>query len=898
MKKLKEKVNIDTVIIILILLLPFLDIYKSMVGNYIEIFGISLVEIMNFAYTFILFVIMIYKKKRNKEQIFNWKYVILTGIILATYLIGHLINISYFNEELISNANINFIIEIYHIIKSYILPLIILIVFYKINISPNKIVRILVFMGAFISVIIILTNILKISYLAYGSSYDNEQKIEGNIFEWNTKLRNCDDVNLFTSKGIFYSANQMSAILSSLTLISALFALKENKFIYYIFLLCDCIALIMLSTKTALIAIFASIFIVFAYSLYYYIIEKKIILKSKSIFCSCVIAIVMIGIYMNSPVRYKLSGYISNTSDDRSSVTIAIEDINSNADENNEKDKTDNELKELTEYLEKSSESFGIPKEYIELYPISKNFEFWNELIQRPRAEVSNYRTVKYLIYKNVLEKNNNIWDEVLGIGYTSGFPDLERDILYQNILYGYIGTIIFVIPFIAILVFCIISILMHLKKYLYIENYALLIGSSYIVLASFYTGHIFGKFIPSAILAIMLGSLLSNITKKNIKTNKKKLTFLLLHLGYGGIETATINTANALSDKYEIELISFYKLENNQENLLNNNVTIKYLYNGGPNRNEFKQAVNKKNIINIIKEGFKALDILIKKKILIKREIENSNAFAIVSTRYEFSMLLNKYGRKDVVKIAQEHHHHNNNKKYIKILKKKYKRIDYLFALTESLKRDYKEFLKKNKHTQIVVVPNMITETVSEKSKLGNNNVITISRLHEGKKINELINIFSKIEDKSAKLYIIGSGDEEGKIREQINKLGLNNSIIMTGYLDKNEQKKYLLDSSVYAMTSISEGLPMVLLEAMQFGIPCIAYETDSGVTDIIKHNENGFIIKERNENAYISKLKELLKDSDLRHYLGSNCKKTCEKYSKDNVVKIWDKILTQVSE
>lgn len=889
MKKLKEKVNIDTVIIILILLLPFLDIYKSMVGNYIEIFGISLVEIMNFAYTFILFVIMIYKKKRNKEQIFNWKYVILTGIILATYLIGHLINISYFNEELISNANINFIIEIYHIIKSYILPLIILIVFYKINISPNKIVRILVFMGAFISVIIILTNIFKISYLAYGSNYDNEQKIEGNIFEWSTKLKYCDDVNLFTSKGIFYSANQMSAILSSLTLISALFALKENKFIYYSFLLCDCIALLMLSTKTALIAIFTSIIMIYAYSLYYYIVERKNILQGKSIFCSCVIAIIMIALYMNAPIRYKLSNYISNISDDRSSIEIATGEINDNEDD---------DQNTLIEDLEQSSEAFGVPREYIELYPVKNNLQFWSTLVQGTRSEVSNYRIVKYLIYQDVLEKNNNAWDEMLGIGYTSGFPDLERDILYQNILYGYIGTIIFVIPFIAILVFCIISILMHLKKYLYIENYALLIGSSYIVLASFYTGHIFGKFIPSAILAIMLGSLLSNITKKNIKTNKKKLTFLLLHLGYGGIETATINTANALSDKYEIELISFYKLENNQENLLNNNVTIKYLYNGGPNRNEFKQAVNKKNIINIIKEGFKALDILIKKKILIKREIENSNAFAIVSTRYEFSMLLNKYGRKDVVKIAQEHHHHNNNKKYIKILKKKYKRIDYLFALTESLKRDYKEFLKKNKHTQIVVVPNMITETVSEKSKLGNNNVITISRLHEGKKINELINIFSKIEDKSAKLYIIGSGDEEGKIREQINKLGLNNSIIMTGYLDKNEQKKYLLDSSVYAMTSISEGLPMVLLEAMQFGIPCIAYETDSGVTDIIKHNENGFIIKERNENAYISKLKELLKDSDLRHYLGSNCKKTCEKYSKDNVVKIWDKILTQVSE
>ena len=98
------------------------------------------------------------------------------------------------------------------------------------------------------------------------------------------------------------------------------------------------------------------------------------------------------------------------------------------------------------------------------------------------------------------------------------------------------------------------------------------------------------------------------------------------------------------------------------------------------------------------------------------------------------------------------------------------------------------------------------------------------------------------------------------------ISDLKLQDRIIMTGYLNKEEQVKYLQNSSIYAMTSESEGLPMVLLEAMSFGIPCIAYKTSSGVCDIID-DSNGFVIENRNQSEYLEKLELLLQDSNLRH-------------------------------
>ena len=372
-----------------------------------------------------------------------------------------------------------------------------------------------------------------------------------------------------------------------------------------------------------------------------------------------------------------------------------------------------------------------------------------------------------------------------------------------------------------------------------------------------------------------------------------KKITFLVLHLGYGGIETATINTANSLCDKYDIEIMSFYNLDNNQANKLNSKIKIKYLYNGNPNKEEFLKSLHNHKIFNTLKERIKASKILLKKRIKVIKYIKNCKSDYIVSTRCEFSTLLSKYGNNNTVKIAQEHRYHNNDKKYINTIKNKYNNIDYLFALTKCLYNDYKEFLKNNKHTKVELVPNMLYEIPKCNSKLDKKNIITISRLDYGKKNDDIIKSFSKIKESNWKLYIIGDGKEFNNLKKLINDLNLNNKVILTGYKNKEEINKYMLDSSLFLMASITEGLPMVLLEAMSYGIPCIAYEVPSGVNDIIEDGRNGYIIKNRNELEYIKRIEEVINDSKLRNNLGTNAKEKAKEFSKEKIVNIWKNIL-----
>lgn len=70
--------------------------------------------------------------------------------------------------------------------------------------------------------------------------------------------------------------------------------------------------------------------------------------------------------------------------------------------------------------------------------------------------------------------------------------------------------------------------------------------------------------------------------------------------------------------------------------------------------------------------------------------------------------------------------------------------------------------------------------------------------------------------------------------------------------------------------MTSLWEGLPRALVEAMRSGLPSVCYATD-GVVDVLKDGENGFLVAPGDVDALAGRLTELLGDEALRQRLGA---------------------------
>ena len=214
------------------------------------------------------------------------------------------------------------------------------------------------------------------------------------------------------------------------------------------------------------------------------------------------------------------------------------------------------------------------------------------------------------------------------------------------------------------------------------------------------------------------------------------------------------------------------------------------------------------------------------------------------------------------------------------------------MFALTESLKNDYEKFLKNNKKTKVLVVPNIIYLPKS-KASLKSNNLITISRLNSIKKIDDMIKIFSMIKSKKSKLFIVGDGEELNKLKKTADKQEVSSRVIFTGYKTKEEMEEYIKDSCLFLLTSSSEGLPMVLLEAMSYGVPCIAFETKSGVSDIIDDGINGYIIKNRNKEKYVEKIDELMNNKELLNEFSKNSLKKAKLFTSKEIVKRWQEVL-----
>ena len=523
--------------------------------------------------------------------------------------------------------------------------------------------------------------------------------------------------------------------------------------------------------------------------------------------------------------------------------------------------------------------------------------KYLNKLFIDGKLHPSNMRK-KQILYASEKYSLSSLEYKLFGLGFlnqNSSFS-IESDFFMALFSFGILGFVLFLsIPF-YYFIKATIFILKNLKI-IDLETYLIYMGLGVFFCISIYAGYTyiytnFSIFLATIIIMLKIKLDEMNETKNKKKRKIKNVDFLVLHLGYGGIESATINSANALCDKYMVNIVSFYNLNDNQVNRINDKVNICYLYNGVPNKDKFKTNLYNHNLIGIIKEGFIAASILIKKRILVIKYILTSKADAIISTRVDFNLLLDKYGKSDITKIAQEHHYHNNDKKYINKLKK-YNNIDYLFALTSTLEEDYKKFLHNNNHTKVMLVPNMLYDVSNENSSLRDKNIITVSRLDSGKRIDEIIKIFSKVKEDDWNLYVIGDGNEYNNLKRLVSDLNLDNKVILTGYKNKKEIEEFMLKSSIFLMASVTEGLPMVLLEAMSYGVPCIAYETASGVNDIIKDNENGYVIKNRVESEYIKKLDTLIKDAKLRKQFGKNAKETAYTFSKEKVLDIWNKIL-----
>lgn len=369
-----------------------------------------------------------------------------------------------------------------------------------------------------------------------------------------------------------------------------------------------------------------------------------------------------------------------------------------------------------------------------------------------------------------------------------------------------------------------------------------------------------------------------------------KKVTILALHLGYGGIERAITDLANSLVENYSVEIVSTYKVYDEPVNRLDRRIKVKYLTLLKPNKKEFKIALKKFRLMSAFKEGIKSIKILKLKKELMIEFIKNCDSDVIISTRDIHNEWLGEYAREGVLKIGWEHNHHHGNEKYAKKIIESCKKLDYFVLVSKDLANYYKERV----NPKCVYIPNLVSKA-DVTSDLKSPNLVSVGRLSKEKGFIDLIDVFALVHMMYPewKLNLIGDGEEKDKIISKIHKYGLEDSVIMHGFLDKDKVGKILSESSIYLMTSFTESFGIVLLEAFSYGVPCVAFDSAEGANEIISNNWDGYLIKDRDIDEMAKRVCHLIGNYSRRFIMGQNAIKKANKYSLEEVREKWIKII-----
>ena len=217
---------------------------------------------------------------------------------------------------------------------------------------------------------------------------------------------------------------------------------------------------------------------------------------------------------------------------------------------------------------------------------------------------------------------------------------------------------------------------------------------------------------------------------------------------------------------------------------------------------------------------------------------------------------------------------------------------------LTKSYIQLFQEYGKFKDDKKFSVIPNALSLLdILEKSEYESNKkkvVLVVARMDEiQKRISLVLRIWKDIchneKAKDWELKIAG----EGIYLERYRNYAKENELKNIEFLGRVNPVPYYREASIFMMTSRSEGFPLTLNEAMQYGVVPLAFDSFESIRDIINDGENGYIIPEMNMETYSDKLLGLMTDDQHRRDMAMNALDSCKRYLPERIGDMWWKLL-----
>lgn len=490
---------------------PFLDIKYFYQPPLLNVLPFAIPTIVRIIGIGILFLATFVTLMKNKERLFLIGY----GVVVTAYTALHLYNATKFSSVSPTSFGYSVTSEIFYLIR-LILPILMVVIAYKIKLSDYKFEKIITILNFLISGSIVFSNLFKLGISSY-----SDVTITYNIFEWfnNPNM----DYYYAATRGWFNFANAISGVLALIGPIVIYFLLTKRNaknglsFVLYF------LASVMIGTKSAiysLIIVLAGMFVLYLFTS---LIQNKMqFSKSNFAFLSlALIAVIAIMPFSPSSSRESMDGQqVINRESMRSVKDLSFEAYDramTEAQTPEEKQKI-----KLNFIGEKYPLYSIIPQLITHSLPYEQDPDFWIDVMNHNRTGYYDNRQMEQLMLKRVKSTNNKSLDNWFGITYSrmSNIYVLERDFLAQYYTIGILGLMVFILPLVFLVIFGGLRILKHFHRLFNLKNASITFGLGMIFFISLYSGNILDFLIDTLILAFVLGYWLKDL---NCQLNKEK---------------------------------------------------------------------------------------------------------------------------------------------------------------------------------------------------------------------------------------------------------------------------------------------------------------------------------------------------------------------------------------
>lgn len=173
---------------------------------------------------------------------------------------------------------------------------------------------------------------------------------------------------------------------------------------------------------------------------------------------------------------------------------------------------------------------------------------------------------------------------------------------------------------------------------------------------------------------------------------------------------------------------------------------------------------------------------------------------------------------------------------------------------------------------------------------------LLAVGRLAKQKGFDYLIKSFATIALKwpTWDLIILGEGPNREQLENLITSLKLNRCVKLLGRA--GNVTDWYQAAEIYVMSSLFEGFPNTLVEAMAHGCPAVSFDCDTGPRDIIRHKTDGLLVPVGDITALAEALDQLMNDDELRIRYRLRAIDARERFSMERILTLWDCLFKEV--